>query len=161
MKKLAEVEDAKALMKEAMEWSMFKWLWEKSRVRRVADEANVALDNLNRTTKRKWSEEAKQAYRHLEAEKDHPKRNGKQQASNAPGAGGDAELVARLRRVKDADEKAHAARMQAEETFDNAEKQLSTGMAVEGCRQAIHSWNLHEKALREAEGLVEVSAKTK
>jgi hypothetical protein len=44
--------------------------------------------------------------------------------------------------------------MDAEATFDLAEKQLSTSMAREGCRKAIHSWELHEKAIRKAETLI-------
>jgi hypothetical protein len=44
--------------------------------------------------------------------------------------------------------------MDAEETFDEAERQLSTSLAREGCRKAIQSWELHEKAIRRAEALV-------
>jgi hypothetical protein len=46
--KLPEVEEAKALMAEAMDWSVFTWLLQKSSVREIADRANVALDKLNR-----------------------------------------------------------------------------------------------------------------
>jgi hypothetical protein len=58
------------------------------------------------------------------------------------------------KKVKAADEEAYRARMHAEETFDLAEKQLSTALAREGCRKAIHSWELHEKAIRMAEALI-------
>jgi hypothetical protein len=44
--------------------------------------------------------------------------------------------------------------MDAEETFDKAEKQLSTALAREGCRKAILSWDLHEKAIHKAEGVI-------
>jgi hypothetical protein len=44
--------------------------------------------------------------------------------------------------------------MTAEQTFDEAEKQLSTRLAREGCRQAIESWNLHQKAIRQSETLI-------
>jgi len=44
--------------------------------------------------------------------------------------------------------------MDAEATFDEAEKQLSTRLAREGCRKAIESWDLHEKAIRKAEALI-------
>jgi len=53
--------------------------------------------------------------------------------------------------VKEADDQAHHARMDAERTFDEAERRLSTSMAREGCKKAIHSWDLHEKAIRRAE----------
>jgi len=143
-------------MKEAMEWSMFKWLWEKSKVRQIADNANAALDSLNHRTKRKWSEEAREAYREL-TQTSHAKSSRKQQGSNGEAKDIDPELVRLVQQVKDIDEKAHAARMDAEETFDDAERQLSTGLAVEGCKKAIHSWNLHEKAIREAEELIKAN----
>ena len=41
MRKLAEVEDAKALMTEPMGWSVVKWLSQKKRVRKAADLANA------------------------------------------------------------------------------------------------------------------------
>jgi hypothetical protein len=43
MRKLAEVDEAKALMTEGLNWSVMKWLREKKRVRRTADKANDAL----------------------------------------------------------------------------------------------------------------------
>jgi hypothetical protein len=160
MKKLAEVEEAKALMKEAMEWSMFKWLWEKSKVRQIADNANAALDSLNRSTKRKWSEEAKEAYREL-TQASHAKSSRKQQGRNGEAKDIDPELARLVQHVKDIDDKARAARMDAEETFDDAERRLSTGLAVEGCKKAIHSWNLHEKAIHEAEALIAMNPEGK
>lgn len=63
-----------------------------------------------------------------------------------------ATLIAK--KVKEADAEAYRARMDAEETFDEAEKKLSTALAREGCRKAIHSWELHEKAIRKAEALL-------
>jgi hypothetical protein len=44
--------------------------------------------------------------------------------------------------------------MDAEQTFDTAEKQLSTALAREGCRKAIRSWELRERAIRKAEALI-------
>jgi ribosomal protein S21 len=52
------------------------------------------------------------------------------------------------------DDEAYRARVKAEETFDNAERQLSTSLAREGCRQAIQSWDLYEKAIRKATELL-------
>jgi hypothetical protein len=57
------------------------------------------------------------------------------------------------RKIKDADDEAYRARMKAEETFDQAERQLSTRLAREGCFEAIHSWDLQEKAISKAEKL--------
>ena len=64
----------------------------------------------------------------------------------------DATLLAK--KIKESDDEAYRARMDAEETFDKAEKQLSTALAREGCRKAIHSWDLHEKAIRKAESVI-------
>jgi hypothetical protein len=64
----------------------------------------------------------------------------------------EATLIAK--KVKEADDEAYRARMDAEEAFDQAEKQLSTSLAREGCRKAIHSWELHEKAIRKAETVI-------
>jgi len=63
MHKLPEVEEAKDLMNEALDWSTFKWLFEKPRVRKTADLANAALDHLNRAVKARWSDEFKAIYR--------------------------------------------------------------------------------------------------
>jgi hypothetical protein len=64
----------------------------------------------------------------------------------------DAQLT--VKKVKEADDEAYRARMDAEETFDEAERQLSTSLAREGCRKAIHGWELHEKAIRKAEAAI-------
>jgi hypothetical protein len=49
MEKLKEVETARALMTEAVSWSVMKWLREKKRVRKAADQANAVLDQLSQT----------------------------------------------------------------------------------------------------------------
>lgn len=154
MRKLPEVEEAKALMSEAMEWSVLKWMWEKSAVRQTADQANAALDQLDKKIKARWSEELKTAYKDLRAEtggkagRHHGNGHGKQLPVMDP------QVRHLARRLKEADEEAYRVRMDAEQTFDEAERQLNTNMAREGCRKAIDSWVLHEKAIRMAEGAV-------
>ena len=54
-------------------------------------------------------------------------------------------------RVKEADDEAETARLDAEDTFDVAEKKLSASLAREGARKAIESWDLREAAIRKAE----------
>jgi len=140
VRKLPEVEEARALMTEAQEWSVMKWLREKKRVRKTADRANDALDQLSKETKLLWSDELRAAYGAL--------------AQNARGNQPDAEIPNAVKQVKRADDESFRAHMDAESTFDEAERQLSTGMAREGCRKAIYSWEQHEKAIRMAERLI-------
>jgi len=147
MRKLAEVEDAKALMAEAMDWSVFKWLWEKGRVRETADRANAALDDLNRKVKARWRDDLKAAYKVFHSS---PARSAKAHPAQDPPAI-EADTLLFLETVKRADERAHRAHLDAEKAFDEAERLLSTSLAVEGCHKAIRSWELHEAAIREAE----------
>ncbi|MGB9470310.1 MAG: hypothetical protein WBQ59_13260, partial [Candidatus Acidiferrum sp.] len=65
MHKLPEVQEAKELMNQARDWSAFRWLFEKPRVRQAADRANAALDRLNRSVKSRWSNEVKSTYKTL------------------------------------------------------------------------------------------------
>jgi len=59
MQKLIPVEEAKALMREAAGWSVWGWLTEKQRLRRTADAAWDALEELERKTKERWSDDLK------------------------------------------------------------------------------------------------------
>ena len=148
MTKLPEVEKAKLLMTEAMSWSVMKWLREKKTVRKMADQADAALDQLDEKTKARWDDAFKSAYASLggaPAAGRAPVRSHKQAA---------ADVLALARKIKHADDEAYRARMDAEKTFDDAEKQLSTSLAREGCRKAIHGWELHEKAIALAESAV-------
>jgi hypothetical protein len=140
MRKLAEVEEAKSLMNEAKEWGVWHWLTDKRRVRIAADRAVDALNELDRQVKAAWSEGLSEAYRELESAKSKRRTNG------VP-----AEVRAAAERVKQADDEAEAARLDAEATFDEAERRLSASMAREGAQKAIDSWELREKSIRKAE----------
>ena len=142
MRKLPPVEAAKALMNEALKWSVFKWLWHKRRVREAADEANTALDKLDHDIKSRWKREIVTAYQNLV-------KSGR--GSRSETADCDPEILLFAKQVKDADDAAHRARMSVESTFAAAERQWSTKLAREACRQAVRSWELHEKAIRIAE----------
>ena len=146
VKKLPEVEEAKALMIEAVDWSVFRWLFEKRRVRETADQANAALDKLNQAVKARWSRDMKIAYKELAA-----KAGGARQSEPASQIDPQVRLFAK--RVKEADDPAYRARMDAEDTFDEAERQLNTDLAREGCQKAIHQWELDAKAIRRAEAV--------
>jgi hypothetical protein len=151
VEKIRAVETAKALMAEAVAWSVMKWLREKKTVRKAADQANSALDQLERSVKDGWPDEIRAAY---EALTERSGGNGKARGRNdSNSAAIDAQTILNAKRIKAADDEAYSARMDAEETFDIAEKQLSTALAREGCRKAIRCWELHEKAIRRAEDL--------
>jgi hypothetical protein len=153
VRNLSQVEEAKALMNEAVGWSVFRWLFEKRRVRETADEANAALDKLNHDIKSRWKREITEVYHHLS------KHERGARAHHDGVEDVDPDFLLFAKKVKDADDAAHRARMAAENTFDAAERQLSTDLAREGCRQAIHSWELHEKAIRIAEAGLERKSK--
>ena len=154
MRKLAEVEEAKVLFNEAKDWSVWHWLLEKRRVRAAADVANAALDEAEASVKAGWREDLKRAYRELEvrASVDGDRRARRQlekAKEEAKDVTPEVKLVAA--QVKEADDRAYEAHMDAEETFDEAERHLSAAMAREGAEKAIESWILHEKAIRKAE----------
>jgi len=153
MQKLPEVQQAKELMNEAIDWSVFKWWFEKPRVRETADRANDALDRLERTVKAQWSDEAKAEYKKLTG-KTAKAAKSQQKNQEAPQAD-HPQIRQHVEKVKEADDAARRARLEAEETFDEAESQLSTDLAREGCKRAIYSWELHEKAIRRAEAVME------
>jgi hypothetical protein len=141
MQALKEVEAAKELMREAVNWSVVRWLSEKKRVRKAADVANDALDAAERKVKATWGEEVKTAYANL--------RSGEKVAAKDP------RLLEAVKAIKQADDAAYQAHVEAEDIFDRAEQRLSTAMAREGTRKAIASWELHERAIELAEGVQE------
>ena len=153
MRKLPEVQEAKELMNEAMDWSTFKWLYEKPRVRKTADRANAALDRLDRAVKARWSDEVKATYKSVAIKR--ARSSGRHEEDQQQPEPADPQMRLLVEKVKEADDAAHHARMDAEKTFDEAERRLSTSLAREGCKKAIHSWELHEKAIRKEEAMVE------
>lgn len=128
-------------MTEAMDWSVFTWLFRKSKVRQVADAANAALDRLNKATKSHWSDDIKTAYKGLS-------RNDPKVDLHSPA---NSEIQQFVKKVKHGDDLARRARQEAEETFAEAERQTNTDLAREGCRKALHQWELDMKAIRCAE----------
>ena len=116
MQKLSPVEEAKALMREATDWSVWSWLTEKRRLRTTADAAWEALEELDRKVKGGWSDDLKKAWR----------------AKNTRDI--DPELALAIQRVTEAEAKWREARINAEATFDEAERRMSTSMAREGAQ---------------------------
>jgi hypothetical protein len=157
MKKLPPVEEARAIMKEGMEWGVWKWLTEKKRVRAIADEARAALDNLEVKVKGSWPEEYKLAYNQVIAdngEVKRPRKNAKSGKANG-GQKFDTKVVVAVKAVADADDEAYNAHEDAEDTFAEAERKMSTSGAREGARMALIAYDKHEAAIRKAETLAE------
>lgn len=156
MQKLIPVEEAKTLMKEAINWSLWGWLTQKRKLRTTADTAWEALDELEKQVKAAWSDDLKAAYREAElgASADGNARARRQYEKAKEDAKDVApEIKLAVQKWKEADEVAYAARMEAEETFDEADRRLSTSMACEGAQQAIDAWEMREKLIRKAESL--------
>lgn len=156
MQKLIPVEEAKTLMKEAIDWSLWSWLMSKRRLRTTADRAWEALDECEKKVKAAWSDDLKTAYREVEAlaAADGHART-KRQCEKAKEEARDVapEIKHAVQRLKEAEDEAHAAHMEAEETFDEADRRMSTSMACEGAQQAIDAWEMREKVIRKAESL--------
>ena len=153
MLNIEEVENAKALMTEAVNWSVMRWLREKKRVRNTSDIANDKLDAVDREVKASWSDELKAAYAEL-PKIGMPAEQGIQQNSNGKKSTIDPELMRLAKALKQADEEAYRAHLLAEDTFERAEVRLSTSMAREGSRQAITSWELKEKAIIKSQAAI-------
>lgn len=139
-------------MIEAMKWSVMKWLREKKNVRRTADDANAVLDKLNREVKKRWPDSVKSSYETLVAQSAASKHGTRDHPKTSPSATeSEASLLAK--KIKDANDEAYRARAIAEAAFDEAETQLSTRLAREGCLKAIQAWDMLEEAIRQAENI--------
>ncbi|MBZ5597142.1 MAG: hypothetical protein LAN83_02365 [Acidobacteriia bacterium] len=151
MRKLPAVEAARAVMTEAMDWSVWRWLLEKSKVREIADRATAALDRADRKAKAAWSDELKKAYSELANGGAGLKRNGGGRATPEDCDSVRPEIRVTAKRIKQADDRAERVRLDAEDTFDEAEQQMSTSLAREGARKALLTYDLREKAIARSE----------
>ncbi len=155
MKKLAAVEEARAIMTQGLQWGVWKWLLEKKRVRAIADEARAALDDLEMKVKLTWSDDLKLGYNQLVSDGGEGKRaRRKTKHANASASSGtDPKVLVAVMHVKQADDDAYNAHEDAEDLFEEAEKKMSTSLAREGARKALEAYDLHEAAIRKAEAL--------
>jgi hypothetical protein len=155
MRKLVEVEDAKSLLEVAKDWGVWKWLMEKKRVRRTADIAWEAFDELEKEVKSAWSGDLQKAYAELAAEAEVAEGGApakrKYERARKDAADVDPKIKAVAQKLKAADDEAYRVRMQAEDMFDEAERRLNTGLAREASQVAIDAYNLREKAVRKSE----------
>jgi hypothetical protein len=146
MRKLEAVEEARAIMTQGKEWGVFKWLMEKRKVRGIADRATAALNEAEDNVKATWSDDLKRAYNFLATQNGDAGKS-KKTASKAF----DPETLAIAQKVLDADEETERQRLDAEDTFAEGERRMSTDMAREGAGKALATYDLHEKAIRKAE----------
>ncbi len=137
MEKIKEVAEARALFTEAADWSVMKWLGEKKRVRKTADICNATLDRVEMELREKWSAELRAAFESLSG------------GQNSHKVSPETEKLAKS--LKEAHDAAIAKRMEAEDTFEKAEKRMSVSMAREGCHIAMAGWDLHEAAIKKSE----------
>ena len=119
MHKLIEVEEARALMNEAKDWGLWRWLWEKSRVRATADRAVDALAAAEKKVKASWPDDLRKAYSEVEALASlNGNVKGKRRYEKAQEVAKDMdpEIKGAVQRVKEADDEAERARLDVEET---------------------------------------------
>ena len=162
MHKLIPVEEATILMEEAAkDWSIWRWLLSKSRVRAAADRAVDALGEAEKKVKASWGDDLKKAYREFEAQQaleNNPRAKPRYEKAKEEAKNIDPQIKQAVQKVKEADDEAETARLDAEDTFAEAERQMSAGMARQGAQKAVHSWELRMKAIRKAEALTKKAA---
>ncbi len=164
MQKLIVVEQAKALFNQGRDWSIWRWLIEKRRVRKTADTATAALDELEKKVKATWSDELRKAYREAEAKANastdararHRYEKAREEAKDV-----DPQIKAAAEKVREADDVATRARLEAEAIFAEAERRLSGDMTRQGAAKAIDAYEVREKAIRKAEAANRVKEQQK
>src|SRR3954447_3512339 len=87
MKKIAAVEEARAIMTLGMQWGVWKWLVEKKTVPPIADQARTALDDAEMNVKLTWSDDFKLAYNQPVSQNAEPARGRGKTRSPAPATG--------------------------------------------------------------------------
>jgi hypothetical protein len=148
MKKIPEVVEAKAIMTEAQNWGIWRWLTEKRKVRLAADACNDALSRAEKNVIASWPDDMRSAYEQVSAG----------EKSKARGKKLDPDLVDAVRKIKDAFDDAERVRLDAEDIFDRADRALSTSMAKDGTFRAIEAWEMRERAIKRAESAAKVKA---
>ena len=163
MQKLAAVEEAKALFNEAKDWGVWRWLTEKRKARSAADAAWAALEDCEKQVKAGWSDDLKKAYHEAEteaaAEKDSRAKK-RYEKAREEAKDVDPKIKLAARKLKEAEVDADKLHWDAEATFDEADRRLSTSMAREGSQQAIDAWEAREKVIRKAEALGKKAGQT-
>ncbi|HBY58917.1 MAG TPA: hypothetical protein DEH78_03790 [Solibacterales bacterium] len=151
MDRIEAVENAKAVLSGAVEWSIMKWLTEKKRVRTAADSGTAALDEAELAVKAEWPEELNNAYAELvPPEPGDPFAESEYEYVKQMAAGLPEEIKALARQVKEADDAATAARELAEQIFSDAESKMSASLARQGAEKALEAYELRYIAIAAA-----------
>jgi hypothetical protein len=161
MHKLPPVEEAKTLLNEAKDWSVWHWLTDKKSVRTAADLAWEALDKAEEKVKASWSDDLRKAWREqvaLAATNGNAPSKRQREKAREEAAGVDPKIKAIAERLKQADDEAYQARMLAEDTFAEAERRMSASLAREGSRQAIEAYEMRETLVRRFEAAARKTA---
>lgn len=158
MHSLESVETAKALLDEGKQWGVWKWLTEKKRLRAAADRAWADLEEVEKDIKSSWSNDLRKAYRELQlrstVDGNKKAREAYEKAVEAA-KDLDAELKRFAARLWKEDAEAFAARMTAEDTFDEAERKMSVPLAKQGSAEAIAAFEMRERFIRKADAAKE------
>ncbi len=133
---------------------MWRWLFEKRRVRQAADRATDALAAAHDKAKSAWSDDLKSAYAELAAEaalERDPKAKRQYEKAKREAAQVDPRLKLAVKRVKDAEDEANQAIEESEALFEEAERRLNASLARQAAQKALESYDLREKAIRRSE----------
>lgn len=155
MKKLEAVEEARAAMKQGMEWGVWKWLLEKRRVRKIADRATEALNNAEDAVKATWSDELVEAYNLLIDEEEGVATKSRKRTKGTATAMSE-DVLRTAKQMKELDDETERVRLDAEAIFEDAEQRMSTAGARAGAKRALDTYDLHEKAIRKAEAVAKL-----
>jgi hypothetical protein len=154
MHRLPPVEEARAIMTEAQNWSIWKWLTQKPKVRAIADKATQTLKEAIESAKDSWSDDMNRAYNEVLAEAavdgSAPSKrklaNAKKDAQDV-----DPKIKTAARKAREAEHEGYRATMDAEDLFAESERRLSASMARQAAKKALESYDLREAAIRKAE----------
>ena len=115
--------------------------WKRSECGRSPIKPGPPSMNFEMKVKATWSDDLKIAYNQLVSESGDVKQaRQKAKLAKKPEAPKiDSQLMAAVKRVKEADDDAYNAHEDAEDVFAEAEKRMSTSGAREGARKALHS----------------------
>jgi chromosome segregation ATPase len=136
---LRAVIEAKRLLEETKQWWPWSWAADlnKIKLRSAIETATKALEREVEKAKNSWSREMQRAYRELTVA----------ESRRASTSNIDPEIKRAARKLKDAEDELNLATVQAQKTFDEAERELNPSKAREGALQTAKAIEKHETVL--------------